>query len=200
MDTGARPARWTARRLAIVGSALALAVVTAGLEVHRGWGGGSFDVLFPIQSAVAGALLGEMAWLLTDPRGRLSRLAIRLAALSWAAWLAFLCFAEPFVPLRLEFGEFIHDTPIAVANRAVGTFGSVNAADRLLNVAAGPAVFYMKAVVFLGWPSVDDVAASYVVAGLAWVLSTAFWLAAGNWLTARLERRRALRRALRRPG
>lgn len=170
----------------------------AGLEVHRAWG--SFDVLFSIQSAVAGALVGEMAWLLADPRRRLSRLAIVLAALSWAAWLAFLCFGEPFVPLRLELGEFVHDAPIVVAKRAVGTFGSVNAADRLLGFAAGPAVFYMKAAVLLAWPSVDDVAASYVVAGLAGVLSTAFWLAAGNALAARLERRRVLRRALRTPG
>ena len=200
MDTGAPAARWTPRRLAIVGGALALAVVTTGLEVHRGWGWGSFDVLFAMQSAVAGALLGEMAWLLADPRRRLSRLAIVLAGLSWAAWLVFLCFGEPFVPLRLEFGEFVHDAPIAVANRAVGTFGSVGAADRLLNVAAGPAVFHLNAAVLLAWPSIDDVAASYVVAGLAWVMSTAFWLAAGNVLAARLERRRALRRALRRPG
>jgi hypothetical protein len=200
MDIGATAARWTSRRLAIVGGALALAVVTAGLEVHRGWGWGSFDVLFPIQSAVAGALVGEMAWLLADPWRRLSRLAVVLAALSSTAWLAFLWFGEPFVPLRLEFGEFVHDAPMAVANRAVGTFGSVNAADRLLDLAAGPAVFYVKTAVFLARPSAGEVAAWYVVAGLACVLSTAFWLAAGNALAARVERRRALRRALRTPG
>jgi hypothetical protein len=177
-----------------VGAALALAVVTTGLEVHRGWGWGSFDVLFPIQSAVAGALVGEMAWLLADPRRRLSRLAIMLAALSWAAWLAFLCFGERFVPLCLEFGELVHDAPMAVANRAVGTFGSVNAADRLLDLAAGPAVFYVKAAVFLARPSADEVAASYVVAGLAGVLSTAWWLAVGNAASA-FRRRRRERRA-----
>jgi hypothetical protein len=195
MDTGARPARWSPRRLATVGGALALAVVTAGLEVHRSWGWGSFDVLRPILSAVAGALVGEMAWLLADPRRRLSRLAIVLAALSWAAWLAFLCFAEPFVPLRLEVGELVHDAPIAVANRTVGTYGSVNAADRLLGLAAGPAVFYMKDTVLLAWPSVDDVAASYVVAGLACVLSSAWWLAFGNAVTAFRHRRRERRAA-----
>jgi hypothetical protein len=116
-------------------------------------------------SALAGALLGHAIWLLAAPRPRLTLAAVLLAGLSATVWVAFLWLGEPCAPVRHEGDQpgdiwIVHGAPIPVAGRVVGTFGSVNGADRALNLAAGPAVHWANAA----WPvsdrSFDDVARS----------------------------------------
>ena len=166
-----------------------------------------FDGWFGGESAIAGGFLGNLAWLLAAPRRRVTRLAVALMGLSVVAWLTFLLFGlphevPPVVPNADGSFDFFHGQPFMVAGRSVGTHGSVNAADRILDVMAGPAVFYARAAMAmaLSYRFVESVGGSSAVAGLACVLSTAFWLAAGNGLAARLERRRALRHGPRTPG
>ena len=83
-----------------------------------------------------------------------------------------------------------------VAGRAVGTFGPVNAADRLVIVLAFPAIGHASQVVGLATGTVGEhtVAESYVVAAIAVVLSCAWWLAVGNGVSAFRRRRRRRRR------
>ena len=93
--------------------------------------------------------------------------------------------------------EFATDLPVMVAGRAVGVFGSVNAADRLLTVLAGPAVGFADLVVGLATGNIEHtVAQSYAVAGVAVVLSAAWWLAVGNALSVYRRRRRDRRAAV----
>ena len=83
-----------------------------------------------------------------------------------------------------------------VAGRAVGVFGSVNAADRLLGLLAHEAIGFASEIVSLATGDILEhtVAQSYVVAGIGVVLSTAWWLACGNAVSA--FRRRRERRAV----
>ena len=187
--------RWTARRLAVAACAAAIGALVLADEVWLGsesYGGDPWVtakmVLFAV---VAGGLVGNLAWLLFAPQQRITRLAAVAAGLSFAVWVGFLVWGEPHVPMPSDI--MVHHWPLPVAGRANGQFGSVNEADRVLNLAAGPAIGWVHAV----WPpyrgSYDDVGRSYVVAALACLLSTAFWLATGNALAARLARRRAKR-------
>lgn len=77
-------------------------------------------------------------------------------------------------------------------------FGSVNAADRLLGLLAHEAINFASRIVSLATGDILEhtVAQSYVVAGLAAVLSSAWWLAVGNAVTALRRRRRARRAAV----
>jgi hypothetical protein len=193
---------WTPRRFAVATGAVIAAVVMAGLEQDLGSGLEWRDADFVIKSAIAGGFLGNLAWLLADARPRITRLGAVLAGLSLAAWLHFLAFGEPHVPPRAAepsngMGELelIHGLPFPVAGRAVGTHYAVNRADTILNLAAGPAVFYAASAALRAFPrlDVDGAAWSYVVAGLGYLVSTAFWLTVGNALAARRARRRARR-------
>jgi hypothetical protein len=78
-----------------------------------------------------------------------------------------------------------------VAGRAMGTFGSINFADRLLTLAAGPAVSYSWLVVVLvfGMDAEASVGHSHLVAMMSSVLAGAFWLAVGNGVAAARARR-----------
>jgi len=89
----------------------------------------------------------------------------------------------------------VHDAPIPVAGRAVGTFGSVNAADRLVGLLAFPAIQFASLVVGLATRSIGDptLSQSHVVAAIAGVLSGAWWLAAGNAVSTFRRRRRERR-------
>jgi hypothetical protein len=199
---------WTPRRIAVASGAVILAVVMAGLAHDRGWEPDWLEADFVIKSAIAGAFLGNLAWIATDARRRITRLGVVLTGLSLAVWLNFLVFGESYVPEPpvqsngMGEIEMFHGLPFPVAGRAMGTHYPVNRADTILNLAAGPAVFYAASVSLRAshYRDVDDAGRSYVVAALGGLLSTAFWLAAGNGLAARFARRRALKASLRTPG
>jgi hypothetical protein len=90
--------------------------------------------------------------------------------------------------------DIIDDAPIIVAGRWSGTFGAVNAADYALHLSAGPAVTFAEWIVVppLSIGSDATKGESYVIAGVAFVLSTSFWTAFGGSISA--LRRAYLRR------
>jgi hypothetical protein len=157
---------------------------------------------FWVASSIAVVLLGYASWVGLAPRRRLTRLGAILSACSVVAWAIYLVFGEssgPNARTVLPDGsiELWHDAPVMVAGRLVGTFGSVNFADRILTPAAHPAILYSWQVVMLasGIEAKGSVSHSYIVAGMSAVLAGAFWLAVGNGIAA-VRARRASRRAV----
>ena len=126
-----------------------------------------------------------------DVRHRVTRSAAILVSLCLTAWAIFLLFGAPREwpqPSQRSDGsfDFFHDLPVVVAGREVGVFGSANAADRLLGLLAFPAIHFASYVVGLTTFTIGDptVAQSCVVAGIAAILSCAWWLACGNAVSA----------------
>jgi hypothetical protein len=194
---------WTSRRLAVMADAVSATIAAAVLyaSVFREW-----DAWFALQAAIAGGLLGHLVWVCLDGRHRVTRAGATLVSLCLAAWAIFLLFGAshewPQPPQRSDGSiDLIHDLPIMVAGRAVGVFGAVNAADRLLGTLAHPAIHFASQVVGLATGNVLEhtVAQSYSVAGIAVALSCAWWLAFGNALSAFRRRRRERREAQSRP-
>ena len=168
-------------------------------EVFR-WS--DLDLLWLLPGAIAGALSAHFVAVIAQPRRRGSRGAVVCAAANTAVWLAFLSTAtlsqsefQQIAARRVEIDSarggmnFITDQPIVVAARWSGTFGAVNVPDRLLNLSAGPAIGFANMVIVPArYADSATRGESYAVAGLAFFLSTAFWIAAGG-LAPRLIRR-----------
>ena len=156
-----------------------------------------WDPWFALQAAIAGGLLGNLVWVCLGVRRRVTRTGATLAGLCLAAWACFLLFGAPHKALPVqEMGvDLWHGQPVMVAGRSVGVHGSVNAADRFLGVLAFEAIGFTIVVVGLATGTISDhaVTQSYVVAGIAVVLSTAWWLAFGNAVSAFRRRRRERR-------
>jgi hypothetical protein len=197
--THAKARGWTSRRSAVVAGAVAATTGASALyaSVFREW-----DAWFALDAAIAGGLFGHLMWVCVDVRHRVTRPAAILVVLCLAAWAIFLLFGAPHEwpqpPPRSDYSiDVIHDLPVMVAGRAVGVFGSVNGADRLLGLLAQPAIQFASRVVGLATATISEhtVAQSYGVAGIAIVLSAAWWLACGNAVSA-LRRRRTERRAV----
>jgi hypothetical protein len=191
---------WTSRRVAVVAGAVPAAIGASVLyaSVFREWH--AWFAWFALQAAVAGGLVGHLVWACLDVRHRVTRAGAILTGLCLLAWAIFLLFGAPHEwPQPPQRGDgsidLIHDLPVMVAGRAVGVFGSVNAADRLLGLLAHEAIGFASQIVILATGDVLEhtVAQSYVVAGIAIVLSVAWWLACGNVLSAMRRRRRARR-------
>jgi len=153
-----------------------------------------------IAGATAGAIVGHFIWVGSKPRQRASRAAAICALANVLVWGSFLAFS----PLRDD-GEFsrverqrlqrdegqggldlVSDQPIIVAARWHGTFGSVNFADWLLGVFAAPAVSFADLLVVPPRYSGTDATKreSYVIAIIGFVLSTGFWIAFGDVVSA----------------
>lgn len=159
--------------------------------------------------ATGGALIGHLLWVMAQPRQRISRAATACALVNALVWLSFVTVTPPLD--GVEFGrvenervqrdpdpgrlDLVTDRPIVVAGRWHGTFGAMNLADWLLSLLAGPAIEFAALVVvpsrFIGLDATKG--ESYAIAGLGLVLSTAFWLAFGDMVTAlgRAFRKRA---------
>jgi hypothetical protein len=147
------------------------------------------------------------------PRQRASRAAAICALANVLVWLSFLTLSTP-----LDDAEFtridservqrdtnqggldlVTDQPIIVAARWHGTFGAVNFADGLLTLFAGPAIGFTELLIvpsrYIGTDATKR--ESFAIAGIGLVLSTGFWVAFGDVVSAlrRLYRRRATKRA-----
>jgi hypothetical protein len=134
---------------------------------------------------------------------RVTRAGAILVSLCLAAWAIFLLFGAPHEPLPVQgsgIGVWWTGQPIMVAGRSVGVHGSVNAADGFLALLAYEAIGFAGQVVSLATGDILEptVPQSYVVAGIAAVLSCAWWLACGNAVSA-LRLRRREQRAVRGP-
>jgi hypothetical protein len=200
--TRAKARGWTSKRVAVVAGAVPATIGASVLyaSVFREWD--AWLAWFAVEAAIAGGLIGQLAWVCLDVRRRVTRAGAVLVSLCLAAWAIFLLFGAahdwPQPPQRGAGSiDLISDLPVMVAGRAVGVFGAVNAADRLLGLLAHPAIGFASQVVSLvtGATLEHTVAQSYVVAGIAAVLSCAWWLAFGNAVSA-FRRRRRERRAV----
>lgn len=73
-----------------------------------------------------------------------------------------------------------------MAGRWHGTFGALNFADWLLSLFAGPAIGFAELLIvparYIGIDATKR--ESFAIAGLGFVLSTGFWLALGDTLSA----------------
>ena len=201
----------------VVGFALSGAVVTEFstyrfLPASEAFRWENWDSLW-IAGAVAGAIIGHSLWVVLQPRRRASRAAAICVLANVLVWSSFLTFSTP-----LDDGEFgridrervqrdanqggldlVTDQPIVVAARWHGTFGAMNFADWLLSLFAGPAIGFAELLIvpsrYIGIGATKR--ESLVIAGIGFVLSTAFWVAVGDLVTAlrRLYRRHAAKRA-----
>jgi hypothetical protein len=143
-----------------------------------------------------------------------SRAAAICAFANVLAWLSFLTFSTPLDDAAFSRSDrarvqhdagvgdggltMITDQPIVVAARWYGTFGSVNLADWILNLSAGLAIFFgHRLIVPSHYTEIEGIHAtkreSFAIAGIGFVLSTAFWVAFGDVVSAlrRWLRRRA---------
>lgn len=160
---------WTSRRVAVVAGVVPATIGASVLQASAWPAWDPWDPWFALQAAIAGGLLGNLVWVCLDVRRRVTRKG------------------APGRPLPGRVGVF-------PAVRC-GVHGSVNAADRFLGVLAFEAIGFTIVVVGLATGTISDhaVTPSYVVAGIAAVLSCAWWLAVGNAVSA-LRRRRRERR------
>jgi hypothetical protein len=161
-----------------------------------------------IEGATAGALLGHLVWVIAKPRQRVSRAVAVCTIANVIVWLSFLAItpelpASEFRRIDAERAkrdadsglDLITDQPIVVAGRWHGTFGAFTAADRLLTLFAAPAIaFSAMLIVPVRYIGIDATKReSVAIAGLGFVLSTAFWTAVGG--TASGLRRKSRARA-----
>ena len=188
---------WTSRRVAVVAGAVPATIGASVLYASVFRDG---DAWFALDAAIAGGLFGHLVWVCVDVRHRVTRSAAILVSLCLTAWAIFLLFGAPREwpqpPQRSDGSfDFFHDLPVVVAGREVGVFGLANAADRLLGLFAFPAIHFASYVVGLTTFTIGDptVAQSWVVAGIAAILSCAWWLACGNAVSAVRRRRRERR-------
>lgn len=151
-----------------------------------------------LAGTTAGGLLGHLAWAMARPRARTTRAALVCTLANVLVWLSFLTFTPP-----LDDGEFrrveierlqrdanpghldlVSDQPIVVAGRWHGTFGAVNFADWLLTLVAAPAIAFAELLIVpSGYIGIDATKGeSFAIAGLGFLLSTAFWIAFGELL------------------
>ena len=119
--------------------------------------------------------------------------AVAGAAVSAAAWLAFVGFTPPASDAEIAArltpggGEVVHHAPTLVAGRWHGAFGAVNAGDRLLTIVAAEAVDVAQLVAD---PDLSTTRGeSWRVAALAFALSTAVWTLLGAVFGALLRPR-----------
>lgn len=164
--------------------------------------------------AIAGTLIAYVTWVAVQPRARASRAAALCALANVVVWASFLIVSPPLDDAefrRLETRrlqsdaasggiDLTTDQPRVAAARWHGTFGALNAADRLLTLAAAPAIeFAVLAIVPARYLDVAETKReSFAIAGLGFALSTAIWFACGNMassLRCRHRSRAAPRRA-----
>jgi hypothetical protein len=146
-----------------------------------------------VAGAIAGALLTHVGRLacIRHLTSRTGDVAVLANAIIWIAFLIATPALDRSELARIDHEremksgfDFIHDAPIVVAARWHGTFGAVNTADMQLSFAAAPAITFAQ-LLAVPPPQVGAAAKgeeSFVIALLAFVLSTAFWYIAGHGL------------------
>jgi hypothetical protein len=159
--------------------------------VARDWPGWVRD------GSLSGALLGYLVWLLRAPSRRTSRTASALLAINGAAWAAFLLFAPPLTAQEwsgvvqrravrdTSTGlELISHAPVIVAGRWHSAYPGVS--DKMLAIMAEPAILvathYIVPSKSAGEPAMER--ESYLIAEVAGLLSSTWWLAFGNTATS----------------
>lgn len=162
-----------------------------------------------VEGAIAGALLVNFAWILINPRRRLRRSAAIAVVANAAVWVAFLLLTPPltlaqFVEIDSERARREADSamtlmshqPVIVAGRMVGTYWSINIMDRPLHLFAGPAIQYAALIVVpIRYGTANATRPeSFVIAGAAFVLSTAFWAVFAPGVTSLARWYRTFRR------
>ncbi len=200
--------------LAVIGAVSTQLLTCRFLPLAEVFRWGNWQSFWIVVGATAGALSGHLVWVLAKPRHRMSRAAAVCALANMVAWLSFLVFTPP-LP-NAEFGriaaervqrdagtgglDIIKDKPTIVAGRWHGTFGAVNFADWLLTLFAAEAIGFARVLIPSRYPGIDATRGeSFAVAGVGFVLSTAFWVAFGGAVTAlrRKFRARAAKRLTR---
>jgi len=167
----------------------------------------AFDLELVLAFKVAATLIGHFVWVIANPRQRISRAARILVVTNFLVWLSFLAFGLPVDNAMFHRAEMerierdantgettlIEDQPIVVGARLHGTFGATNFADWLLTLFAAPAIaFGERLIVPSRYYGIDATKReSFAIAGIGFVLSTCFWAAVGNIVSAwRNDRRR----------
>jgi hypothetical protein len=171
-----------------------------------------------IAGATAGAIVGHFIWVIGKPRQRASRAAAICVLANVLVWVSFLIFSPPLDDAEFDRVEserrqrdaeagsghldLVTHQPIVVAARWHGTFGAVSFADWLLTLFAGPAIGFAELLIvpsrYIGIYGIHATKReSFAIAGFGFVLSTGFWVASGDVVSAlrRSYRRRAARRA-----
>jgi hypothetical protein len=192
----------TAHRWLLAASAFSGAVVThfllwRTLPIGETFSWDIVDGQWVTVGAIAGVVLGHFGWVLANPRQRLSRAAAVCALANIVIWTAFVVFTPP-----VDDSEFqriadtvLHDAPTIVAGRWHGTFGAVNVPDRLLSLFDPGAVEFAQLLLLSPRYGIDATRReSFAVAGLAFILTTAFWVTFGGAISA-LRRRYRRRQA-----
>ena len=115
----AKASGWTSKRVAVVAGAVPAGI---GASVLHASAMHERDVWFALQAAVAGGLLGHLAWACLDVRHRATRAATVLVGLCLAAWAIFLLFGAPHesrqpAPLSNGSFDFFHGQPMMVGKR-----------------------------------------------------------------------------------
>jgi hypothetical protein len=155
--------------------------------------------------AICGALVGNLCWVALKVAERVTRATLVCVVANVLVWIAFLVFNPPLT--KAEWAEMtrppeqdahaaaqgagldiVDDAPLVVAGRWSGTFGSVSTSDYFLGLFAGPPVTFAWLLVVpprypTSYRSTTE-GESYVVAGVGFVLSTAFWVAFGGGISA----------------
>jgi hypothetical protein len=169
--------------------------------------------LWVVTGAAAGALLGVLLWTLLAPRSRVHRATAILVAANCLAWLSYVVVTPPMPGIELDAiprqraaddarwldGRVngIHDGPSVLAARESG-FWPVNPSHRFLLLMSGPVIGFAELQVvpsrYLGTrPTSGE---SYWIAGIAFVLSTAWWTTVGGlvaWIRSVWKQRAAAR-------
>jgi hypothetical protein len=178
----------------------------SGLRPSEISGWDAFVVVRVITGGIAGVLSAHLLWIVARPRARVSRATAACVLANAVAWAAFVLFSPALSPA--EFQQIradraqkdvepglmgASDQPVVVAARWHGTYGTINPADALVSLSANPAIHFATIVTVparYGGLRGNTKRESYVIAGLAFLLSTAFWAAVGGAATAVMRRHR----------
>ena len=185
---------------ALSGAVLTHFLLVRTLPIAAAFDFGSLDGYWVTVGAIAGVVLGHAGWVAVHPRQRLSRPAALCALANLAAWGTFVAFTPPVedseferiaaARARLEAEpmsiQIVHDAPTIVAGRWHGTFGAVNFPDRLLSLFDPGAIGFAQLLLIPPRYLVTGATRgqSFAVAGLAFLLSTAFWVGLGGAIAA----------------
>jgi hypothetical protein len=186
----------TSIRILLIVAGAAVAVIASQIALYRflpismalDWD--AWTANFVVEAAIAGGLVANLLWIVARPRQRFSRAAVIAVAANVVAWIGFLAVHPPLTPA--QFAEIdaertrrdrdsgidlaTHE-PIIVAARMHYTYPPEGVADRLLALAAEPAITWaaLHVVPYQYGTAYATRRESFTIAATAFVLSTAFW-------------------------
>jgi hypothetical protein len=176
---------------AVVGTIASQIALFRFLPVSMALEWDAWTASFAVEAGIAGGLVGNLAWVLVSPRLRLGRVAAIAVAANIVAWIGFLAVHPPLTPA--QFAEIdaerarrnqdsgidltTHE-PIVVAARMHYTYPPDGVADRLLALAAEPAIEWaaLHIIPYQHGTANATKRESFIIAATAFVLSTAFWV------------------------